>query len=92
MRNYSRDIAASEFSGHHSSFCIPHSNFLLWRKFPGLVFQHHRDVVLDRVGEAAGLADELGLGFLVQQRALAQRAHQYLEELAVHLKPVTSDE
>src|SRR5688572_21172634 len=68
------------------------SNFLLGRKFACFVLEHHRDVVLDRIGEAARLADELGRGFLVQKRTLAQRAHQYVEQLAVHLKPVTGEE
>src|SRR6185503_18159009 len=60
------------------------SNFLLRRKFTRLVLEHHRDVVLDRVAEAARLANQFGLGLAVQQRTLAQRAYQYVEQLGVH--------
>jgi hypothetical protein len=60
-------------------------NFLFRGKFPGFVLEHDRDVILDRVGEAAGLADEFPVRLAVQQGAFAQRADQYVEQLAVHV-------
>src|SRR5262245_1170949 len=70
------------------------SNFLLGRKFPGLVLEHHRDVVLDGIAEAAGPADELGLRLAIEQGPLAERADQDVEQLRVHVfktSPVNAD-
>src|SRR5215472_15984594 len=53
---------------------------------PGLVHQHDRDAVADRVGEPGLLADQL-LGFaVVAQRRLAQRTDQDLEQPRVDFR------
>src|SRR6516165_886426 len=53
---------------------------------PGLVDQHDRDAVADRIGEPGLLANQL-LGFaVVAQRRLAQRADQDLEQPRVYFR------
>src|SRR5262247_1975448 len=76
------------------SHALTSGNFLLGRKFPGLVLEHHRDVVLDGIAEAAGPADELGLRLAIEQGPLAERADQDVEQLRVHVfktSPVNAD-
>jgi hypothetical protein len=68
----------------YSPFTIHHSRFFGRRKLPRIILEHHRDAVPDGIAEAAGLADELVLRLLVEERALAERADEYVEELAVH--------
>src|SRR5262245_40065221 len=76
------------------SRALTSGNFLLGRKFPGLVLEHHRDVVLDGIAETAGPADELGLRLAIEQGPLAERADQNVEQLRVHVfktSPVNAD-
>src|SRR6202008_872300 len=65
------------------------SNFLLRRKFAGLVLQHHRYAVADRVAETARLAYEFARRLAVDERPLADRAHQYVEEPAIHWEKIS---
>src|SRR3990170_5646438 len=51
-------------------------HFLVGRQLARLVFEHDRNAVLHRVGEAVGLAHELGSLLAVDELALAQRADQ----------------
>src|SRR5258708_3919374 len=60
------------------------SNFLLRRKFARFVFQHYGNVVADRIGEPASLADQLLFGFSEKQRPFARRAHQDIEQFRIH--------
>src|SRR5690349_24399592 len=60
------------------------SNFLFGRELARLVFEHHRNIVLDRICEPARAADQLFFGFLVDQWTLAQRAHEDIKQLGVH--------
>jgi hypothetical protein len=55
-----------------------HLDLFLGRQDARFVFQHHRDIVADRVSQTAGLADEFLLRLFVMQWSLADRAHQYL--------------
>ena len=47
--------------------------------FARVVLKHDRNAVLDRVAEAAGLAQQLALRLAVEQRPLADRADEYVE-------------
>jgi hypothetical protein len=60
------------------------SHFFFRRKLARLVLEHYRDVVLDGVAEAAGPANELGLRLAIEERPLAERADQYVEQFGVH--------
>src|SRR5262249_39880660 len=64
---------------------------LLRRNFPRLVLEHDRNAVLDRVAEAARLADELALRLAVEEGPLAQRADQQVEELRVQVSSQKSE-
>lgn len=55
-------------------------NFLGGIQFPRFVFQHHWNAVADPECQPVGLADEFLLGFAVQQRPLAHRAHQDVKQ------------
>ncbi len=68
-----------------SLFTFHISRFFFRRQFARFVFEHDGDAVLDQVGEAAGLADQLIFGFPEHQRPFAQRANQNIEQFAVHL-------
>lgn len=68
-----------------SSIIVLRSNFLLRRKFTSLVLEHHWNVFRDRVGQAAWLADQLGLGLLVNEGPFAQWADKYVEQSFIHI-------
>ena len=58
----------------------PLLNFLGGIQLPRFVFQHYRNAVADPECQPVGLADEFLLGFAVQQRPLAHRAHQDVKQ------------
>src|SRR5690242_12976626 len=72
-----------------TSRCRARASSLLSHLFLGLqlarlILEHDRDVVFDWISEPARAADQLLLGLLVQQGALAQRAHEDVKQLGVH--------
>src|SRR4051812_12489116 len=61
------------------------SQFLVGRELARVVLEHDGDAVLDRISEAVGFADEFLPRLEINQRPLANRAHQDIEQLGVHL-------
>ncbi len=61
--------------GHINGFL----NVFFSGQLPGFFFQHDRDVVADRIGQAVYLTDQLLLLPVIDQRALANRAGEYIE-------------
>src|SRR3972149_1003127 len=49
-----------------------------------ILFQHHRYAVLYRVAEPAGVADEFAGRLAIEQRPLADRADEYVEQFVIH--------
>src|SRR5580765_4553227 len=60
------------------------SDLFLRRELACFFLEHHRDIVPDRIGQSAGLADQFSLRFLIEQRPLAQRADEDIKQLGVH--------
>src|SRR5664279_378760 len=53
-------------------------------QLPCLILQHHGNIVLDRIGQLAGLADQFESGLAVLQRPLADGANEYFKQTGVH--------
>src|SRR4051812_36987267 len=66
------------------------SNYFFRRQLARVVFEHYGDAVLHRIGEAVCLADEFLPRFYVNERPLADRAHQDIEQLGIHSKVLTT--
>lgn len=52
--------------------------------FARVVLKHDRNAVLDRVAEAAGLAQQFARGLAVKEWPLADGADEYVEQLFIH--------
>nr|CAR66221.1 hypothetical protein [uncultured bacterium] len=59
------------------------SDFFFQRDFARVLFQHNRNPIPDRIGQAVRLADQLSLFLPVVQRTLANRAGQNLEQFLI---------
>src|SRR6185312_17041379 len=49
-----------------------------------VLFEHDRNVILDRICEPTRFADQLFFGFAVEEWPLAQRAHENIKKFGVH--------